>query len=111
MPSNFVPLFRVAIVMIVAKKKILIKSLNTLMVRQRVVVTLQIAGIQKVTCRIPTRGRKPLPPPKLGGKRDIMTEKGMTGRVPKKNLKGQQTEEKRKQGETDRQGLFQKQVK
>ena len=38
-------------------------------------------------------------------------QKGDEGRTKKKNLKGKQTEEKRKQGEMDRQELFQKQVK
>ena len=103
--------------MIFAKKKIFIKSLNTLMVQHRVLMILwtiftgsqRVEGVQGVTCRVPTRDTKPPPPPKLRGKKDVMPGKRMKGgrvQKKKKKLKGQRTEEKRKQGETDRQGLF-----
>ena len=107
----------------VAKKKILIKSLNTFMFRKRVffctgvcTVSLLILYRQKLSLQesvLPGvqlyRETKPPPPPKLRGKKDIVTE----GKDPKKRAeKGQQTGKKEnKKRRTDGKELFQKQVK
>ena len=101
MVSNCVLLFREgAIGMIVAKKKSLIKRLNTFMVWIRVSITL-CTGALCVKLQIQQES-KPLPPPKLEGKRDIMPGEEMIGERRKKNPERQKMSQKGKTENKDK---------